>query len=348
MLTQQKFIHKSLIEFLVNMSIAVKNSATKLNNTIKRGNLALGINNIEYGPTQVTGFYSAISIPNGGYVLYKTDSNGNIDLYRAETDSDFIFIVNSFGGNVTTIDEALNFVASNTNFLPLDKPIDNIVTDGLVLYLDSSQLTSYPKSGTNWFDLSDNTNNGTLINGPTFNSNNGGFIVFDGVNDYANFSFNGRSTVVNTVEMFVKWRSNNNTGMFVGFTSYDIWTSGGRLGFNTASSDIYGISAARVTELNLIGTTNSNWHHYVFVFTNQVQNNKIYIDTNQEMLTQQQGTTNLTAVRTFPSTFRLSGWNNSTDYILPADYSMVRIYNRQLSQQEITQNFNATKDRFGL
>jgi hypothetical protein len=59
-----------------------------------------------------------------------------------------------------------------------------IVTNGLVLNLDCGNRLSYPTSGTTWTDLSGNNNNGTLINGPTFNPNNLGSIVFDGVDDY--------------------------------------------------------------------------------------------------------------------------------------------------------------------
>ena len=60
-----------------------------------------------------------------------------------------------------------------------------IVTDGLVLALDAGNPKSYPGSGTTWTDLSGNGNNGTLTNGPTYSSANGGSIVFDGVDDYA-------------------------------------------------------------------------------------------------------------------------------------------------------------------
>jgi len=60
----------------------------------------------------------------------------------------------------------------------------DIVENGLVLYLDAANRRSYPGSGTTWFDLSGNGNNGTLTNGPTFDSANGGSISFDGVNDY--------------------------------------------------------------------------------------------------------------------------------------------------------------------
>ncbi len=60
----------------------------------------------------------------------------------------------------------------------------NIVKDGLVLLLDAAKKDSYPGSGTLWRDVSGNGNNGTLTNGPIFNSNNGGSVVFDGSNDY--------------------------------------------------------------------------------------------------------------------------------------------------------------------
>jgi hypothetical protein len=60
----------------------------------------------------------------------------------------------------------------------------NTVTNGLVLSLDAAKRDSYPGSGTAWRDISGNGNNGTLTNGPTYTSDNGGAIVFDGVDDY--------------------------------------------------------------------------------------------------------------------------------------------------------------------
>lgn len=59
-----------------------------------------------------------------------------------------------------------------------------IITDGLVLCLDAAGTKSYPGNGTTWTDLSGNGNNGTLINGPTFSSDNGGSLVFDGSNEW--------------------------------------------------------------------------------------------------------------------------------------------------------------------
>jgi hypothetical protein len=65
-----------------------------------------------------------------------------------------------------------------------------IVTSGLILHLDAGQLRSYSGSGTTWRDISGNGSNGTLTNGPTFDSGNGGSIVFDGSNDYVSIGTN--------------------------------------------------------------------------------------------------------------------------------------------------------------
>lgn len=59
-----------------------------------------------------------------------------------------------------------------------------IVRNGLALYLDAGIANSYPGSGTTWTDLSGNNNTGTLTNGPTYSTANGGYISFDGTNDY--------------------------------------------------------------------------------------------------------------------------------------------------------------------
>ena len=61
-----------------------------------------------------------------------------------------------------------------------------IVTDGLVFAVDAANKKSYPGSGTTWTDLA-GSNDGTLTNGPTFDSGDGGSIVFDGTDDYVEF-----------------------------------------------------------------------------------------------------------------------------------------------------------------
>jgi hypothetical protein len=221
------------------------------------------------------------------------------------------------------------------------------VTNGLISNLDVGNSSSYPGSGTSWFDLTANNNNTILYNGPTYQTYNLGALLFDGTDDYSIVTFNNRSSTVNTIEMFFRWRSGSG-GMFLGFSSYDIWTDSGALGFNTSAGDLYGISNTKVGEINLIGTSSSNIHHYVFVFYNQIINNKIYIDTKLQTLSQIRGTTDLNANRGFTSTFKLSGWMNGTGYCVNGDFFNVKLYNRELSQTEIIQNFNALRGRYGI
>jgi hypothetical protein len=79
----------------------------------------------------------------------------------------------------------------------------------LELYLDASR--SYPGSGTTWTDLSGNSRNGTLTNGPTYSSADGGSIVFDGTDDFVQCS----GSVTATTATFVAWiRRNGDQGTY--------------------------------------------------------------------------------------------------------------------------------------
>jgi hypothetical protein len=327
-------------------------------NTGSQTSGSLKLNGIEYAISSsiVSGsngqrWFSSVN-PGNGIVLvtnsftqsYSTYQNSTPLFYTASalTDAAITGAINGLPdryGQVpfTTTASAFAWVANSRKYFMMNYEYPQIVTDGLVVLNDAKFLASYPTTQSIWYDISGFNNSGSLINGPLFNSN--GWINFDGSDDYANYPFNGRSSTVNTVEMLVRWRSNPSGRMFIGFTTYDIWTSGNALGFNTGAGDVYGIPSARVSALNLIGSSSANWRYYTFVFTNQVVNNKIYINSIQEILSQQSGTTNLTASRSFSSTFRLSGWNNSVDYVLPADYASVKIYNRELTQAEILQNY---------
>jgi hypothetical protein len=100
--------------------------------------------------------------------------------------ANIIYAANTLPGsprNFTTTGSAYDWAATNNFFINnSDNPIPRIDADGLVLYVDANQPTSYPQTGTSWYDMSGRNNNGTLINGPTWNSN--GWIVFDSTDDY--------------------------------------------------------------------------------------------------------------------------------------------------------------------
>ena len=221
----------------------------------------------------------------------------------------------------------------------------DIITDGLVLHLDAANTKSYPGTGTAWNDLSGNGNNSTLTNGPVYYPNKGGYITFDGSNDYANFYAPNLGSVT-TVESFA-YINSSILRMFMGWLYYDVYMSSGRLGYNTGNSDIYGLSASAVSSLGAF----NHWTHYVFEMVSHptsYTSNKIYINGVSQTLSQQLGS-EYSAYKVFNSgNGRISGWRADTNQVTTMSVAYFRIYNRALSQSEITNNYNALKGRYGL
>jgi hypothetical protein len=195
-----------------------------------------------------------------------------------------------------------------------------IVSNGLILNLDAAQLRSYPTSGTTWTDLSGNGYNTTLVNGPTFNSANGGSIVFDGTNDYAitasitNFkSISGWiyiSTPFGTNQYILDARTGSPNGyIFSGGTGPD-WD---QLYINGVLTTILPISPTGLSNLPI-----AQWFHFYYRNT-----------------AQRTGTIKLFC------RFSLNEFKDGR-------YACFYAYNRDLTATEINQNYNATKSRFGL
>ena len=90
-----------------------------------------------------------------------------------------------------------------------------IVRDGLVLYLDAANIKSYPGSGTTWTDISGKDYDGTLINGPTFSSDNLGCVVFDGSNDTVHGVHNSELNLRNDVTVECWFRRTGSRGDWV-------------------------------------------------------------------------------------------------------------------------------------
>jgi hypothetical protein len=229
-----------------------------------------------------------------------------------------------------------------------------IVTDGLVLALDAADKNSYPGSGTTWTDLSENNNSGSLTNGPTFNSANGGSIVFDGVDDFA--LINSGSAGINptlgiTVASFfnissytsnyapIVFKQNNAAGLY---EQYSIYLVNTQLGFVLTGVD-------RQQKIVSSSMDYRNQTVYVAATCDTVTDElKLYINGNLIQTTSFTSTFDIadtplniggTGVLKFGATY--TGWSNGKIY-------NVNIYNRSLTQSEILQNYNAQKSRFNL
>ena len=227
-----------------------------------------------------------------------------------------------------------------------------VVTNGLVLYLDAGNPTSYVSGSTNWKDLSRSMISGSLINGPTFSSANNGSIVFDGVDDYVNC---GTQPFLNptggiTLGCWVYFSNNNRREIFVGkgdgsgASSTQYWiekTSGNN--FLLLLSVVIGSTPtdSRLT-LNDFIIQNNQWYYVCLTYDKQTY--KGYVNGIQNSQTISMNFDIHTTSRNL-GIGRLGDLNYLN---LLGRISNTQIYNRALSASEVLQNYNATKTRFGL
>ena len=227
---------------------------------------------------------------------------------------------------------------------------NSIVTNGLVLHLDAANTLSYQSGSTTWNDLSGNKNNGTLVNEPTFSSGNGGSIFFDGVNDYVGFGniFNQGLNSFTITTWFV--RKNNTSGWLlsksfagaaVGRYWLDINNNKIRVGIAWTSGHTNYFSNSNI-ENDLI--------YNVVAVINRIGNLQIYLNGLLDAEYNISSSSKVQLNTSFP--FRIGSYTDgdqiTPSYFFNGNIYQTSIYNRALSQQEILQNYNATKSRFNL
>lgn len=242
----------------------------------------------------------------------------------------------------------------------------NIVKDGLVLYLDAANTTSYLTSGTSWVDLTFSKNNFTLINGPTFDNSNLGSIVLDGVDDYVNISYNSSLSVVNahTLESWFYSTGRGTNAIYDGvghlmragqvednqFQLNYIYDFGAiSYGwFRSTDGNPYPSSGSFNTVLSPNNVAPANQWNLATV-TRDGSTVKIYV--NGVLVTTSTGQTvsSNTSWTTYASGSLTLGRCTGNAYLnYKGKIAISRIYNRSLSYSEVLQNFNVQKRRFGL
>ena len=214
------------------------------------------------------------------------------------------------------------------------------VTSGLVLELDAGNIKSYPTTGTTWFDKSGNANNGTLTNGPTFNTGSLGSIVFDGIDDIVSLSSLQSFNDINP-HTYNAWVNMTN------FDGYDWVLNNGSSGPTGTSLIIYNgkigffyRGGGAVEQSNTLMNLNTWYNICVTYLGNTIvlmYLNGVLDATKNTGATWGSGNTNP----------RLGSWYNGS-YPFGGKISNIQVYNRALSASEVQQNFNATRARFGI
>jgi hypothetical protein len=213
---------------------------------------------------------------------------------------------------------------------------DGIVRNGLVLHLDAATFNTV--TGTTWYDLSGNSNHGTLTNGPTYNSGNGGYISFDGSNDFIVSSLNLNTLPTLTFSAWVYTsRSSSNFGL--------MGNDGGSYGRVIRSSGTK-FEILKTTALAGLSSQNiplNQWFNVVVTWSTSSVDFYLNSTDEQSSFAGESATYN-DATSTYIGT---NGSGGALQYLL-GNISNALIYNRALSSTEIAQNYNALKGRFGL
>jgi len=239
-----------------------------------------------------------------------------------------------------------------------------IVTDGLVICLDAADPKSYSGSGTTWTDRLGN-NNGTLTNGPTYSTDSGGLLDFDGVNDYV---------VIEGTHNDNAWTADSSVGSdilcleiwFKGSDSYGriiskAWNGSGQYNISVYPNVFklkVGTGVSQTSDssssISLPSINDDEWHHLV-VWANST-NMGYYVDGGSSSNSQAHGLTG--GISNYGNSglplglmtlyFYGGGWSGSTGHAFEGKVGAFRKYNRVLTADEVLQNYNATKSRFEL
>ena len=209
-----------------------------------------------------------------------------------------------------------------------------IVTDGLVFCVDAANKRSYPGAGTAWTDLTANKNNGTLTNGPTFDTNNKGGIVLDGTNDFiacSNTSLSVQCPL--TIDVWAKYIGG------LGIENLVALKSGSKaLQFGTRTSGVVWRYGAGI---NISYTTPTLGKITHWILTADGSNMNVYIDglldSSTTSAANQTGSNALLSIGTY---------GNSGSEVFGGTVYCVKLYNKVLTANEVLQNHLATRGRY--
>ena len=232
----------------------------------------------------------------------------------------------------------------------------NIIKQGLVLYLDPGSPNSfYNKSNAIIKDISGNNFSGTLTNGPTYSSTNGGSIVFDGSDDLINLGVSNNLITFGTNPFSISlWLYPTNIGVSGGYqpilTTYNNYNSG----FNTYFLMAIFNNAGAYTGIGMLNAAGDFLggiaSGFALTLTNNTWSNVCFTRNGNNFVAYLNGvsTKTLTASTNWTGIGRNiqigSGVTGIGSY--KGNIPQFLIYNRTLSDSEVLQNFNATKTRF--
>jgi hypothetical protein len=310
-----------------------------------KGNFRIGTGDVGKGPTSTTGYYNGITPPSEGYTIYLNKETGGPSIYTASNDSQLISLTNSIAGtSYTTAAECLNYFSSQTDKMVFNSDYPSIVTSGLILNWDPGFTPSYPQTGTLVYDLSSSGSDGSLINGVGFNSSNRGSLTFDGADDRVNSSSDLSSLPLgDNPRSMMYWIYPNDvtTSVLIQIAGYGLDNGTGNLFCGCIGSGTKSFLWANSNNYSSSHSITANtWQHIAWVKTS----GNIVCYKNGVADSGGSYTINTVASRPYMGIV----YNKNIYEYYNGRIGNFLIYDRALSASEVSQNYNATKSRFGL
>jgi hypothetical protein len=249
--------------------------------------------------------------------------------------------VKIYNRNLSATEILQNYEAQKSKFA------NTIVQQGLVLNLDAGNPYSYAGAGTTWYDVSGNGNNGTFgasTAAPTYNSDSGGVIVFDGTDDrITSFPTQISGTGSKTINCFFKTSKTvrnglcgiRDTSVLSGWVFTVNRSAAGNLTYFHTGGSIIEVAA---------GISINTWYNACVTYDTSTATVILYLNGVQIG-------SPVTSFSVIPSsTFNgiVGGEDNAFNDPFGGSIGLVQIYNIALSAAQVLQNYNATKGRFGL
>ena len=319
------------------MPNSIKYNTSTETEALNSGDFWVGVGDVDKGPTQTTGYYNGINPPSGGYTIYVNKASDGPSIKVASDDAELISITNKIAGtSYTTINECFNYFDGQSDKMVTHQMLDFRITDGLVLDLDAGAIPSYPQNGTAWNDLSSGSNDGTLTNGPVWNS--GGWFNFDGVDDRISVGNPTSLNFVTDVSCEVVFKRNSNAvtnlrllskgggGASTSQNGFSYFGSNTSIAFACTNNAVRNIQSATITT--------GKWYHVVGIIDQTSNKIKVYLNgvlTNNATLS---GTGTMVGT----SDLNIGTFGNSS---LPwdGDIENVKIYSIPLTEAEVFQNY---------
>ena len=320
-----------------------------VNGGITNNNMVLGVDMaLDYGPTDITGFWQGVTPNNGGYTIYKVSAGEQPRIVVAQDDEALIFFANSFGdrSDITTVTDAILYFKDNSGYFITNGKFDSITTSGMTMMYDPGLVQSYPKSGltiSNLGSLGQGSNGPTMyLTGTTYNSDKGGSLLYS--NSGYTYGQAATTDFVNdfTYNVWFKATSFEATNTLIsrglGLSKLYLGNLGdpnlSRVNFYDDETGLDMYTTGATIELN----------KWINIVVKHIEGTKTQVFVDNVMVLEDTTTFNLYNENI--SNFFIGGELSSPTHSFSGYIGHVALYDRALSDAEIEKNYNALRNRY--